>query len=204
MKNLYALIFILLTTSLNASEKNLEQRTSLFLNDDAIKNAPVSIYVANTLTGEELFSVNPELSITPASIQKLITSATALEIMGPDYTFSTRVGYNGTIKDKVLNGDLIIMPGGDPTLGSPYFSNNKNKFLSHWAKQIKKAGIDSVTGNIVVSTGLYTDQDVPQTWIWEDLGNYFGAAAQSTALYDNTFEIIFETHDHHGGETNII
>ncbi len=204
MRIFYTLIFILLTKCLIASDKNLEQRTSLFLNDDAIANAPVSIYVANTTTGEELFSVNPEISITPASVQKLITSATALEIMGGSYTFTTQIGYNGSIENNVLDGNLIILASGDPSLGSPYLFDNKNEFLSQWAKQIKRAGIDSIKGDIIVNTGIYKDQDVPQTWIWEDLGNYFGAAAQSTALYDNTFEIIFETDSLHGGKTRII
>ncbi|MDA3816751.1 MAG: D-alanyl-D-alanine carboxypeptidase/D-alanyl-D-alanine-endopeptidase [Prolixibacteraceae bacterium] len=204
MRILYTLTFTLLAISLTASEKNLEQRTSLFLNDDAIANAPVSIYVANTTTGEELFSVNPELSITPASVQKLITSATALEIMGADYSFSTKIVYKGTIQNNVLVGDLIILAGGDPSLGSPYLFDNKNEFLSQWANQIKKAGIDSISGNIIVNTSIFNDQDIPQTWIWEDLGNYFGAAAQSTALYDNTFEIVFETDNRNGGETRII
>lgn len=203
MRILYTLVSIVFTISLYASGKNLEQRTKLFMNDDAIENSPVSIFVANSLTGEELFSVNPEISITPASIQKLITSATALEIMGSDYTFSTRVTYNGKIENHVLYGDLIIIAGGDPTLGSPYFFNNKNKFLTRWAKKIKNAGIDSVSGNIIVNTSIYNDQDVPQTWIWEDLGNYFGAAAQSTAIYDNTFEIVFQTDSIHGGATRI-
>ena len=149
MRIFYTLIFILLTTCLIASDKNLEQRTSLFLNDDAIANAPVSIYVANTTTGEELFSVNPEISITPASVQKLITSATALEIMGGSYTFTTQIGYNGVIQNNVLVGDLIISAGGDPSLGSPYLFDNKNEFLSQWAKQIKRAGIDSIKGDII-------------------------------------------------------
>lgn len=204
MRTLSILVFITLTISLYASDKSLEQRTKLFLNDEAIKNAPVSIYVANTLTGEELFSVNSEISITPASVQKLITSATAIDIMGPNYTFNTRIAYNGRIESHILHGDLIIIAGGDPTLGSPYLFDDKNKFLTKWAKEIKNAGIDSISGNIIVDTSIYNDQDVPQTWIWEDLGNYFGAAAQSIALYDNTFEIIFETDSINGGKTRII
>jgi D-alanyl-D-alanine carboxypeptidase/D-alanyl-D-alanine-endopeptidase (penicillin-binding protein 4) len=205
MRQLLSLFLLLLFVGTSfASENEIEQRTNLFLNDEAIKNSPVSIYVANSLTGETLLAVNPTLSITPASVLKLATSATALELMGSNYKFSTKVWYSGIISDSILYGDLIVEGGGDPTLGSPYFGFDNDDFLIQWAQLIKHAGIDSVNGNLIVDTGIYSDKDVPQTWIWEDLGNYFGAAAQGISLYDNTFRITFETDNLDGGNTHII
>lgn len=198
------LVFFFTVNAVIATDNNMEQRTILFLNDDAIQNSPVSIYIANSISGEQLLEVNPNLSICPASVLKLITTATALELLGADFTFHTKIVHSGYIADSTLHGELIIEGGGDPSLGSPYFGDNNDIFLQQWVRQIKKAGIDSINGNLLVDPGIYSDNDVPQTWIWEDLGNYFGAAAQGISLYDNTFKIFFETANIDGGSTQII
>lgn len=201
MKLITLIISLFLLLSANAQPQWLNN----FLNDKAVENAPVSICVANTENGDILLDKNAELCITPASTLKLITSAAALEILGADFMFETTVWYNGNISDKVLHGDLIISGGGDPTLGSDYmFGKSKTDFLHKWVKAVKQFGIDSIDGNIIADPFIYNDLDVPQTWIWEDLGNYFGAAAQGIALYDNTFRLVFETDDTDGGSTEVI
>ena len=177
-----------------------------FSNDETLKSAPTSIYVQNVATGKVILSTTPQLCLTPASVLKLITTATALEVLGNDFRFRTTLRANGEIVNGTLHGNLVIKAGGDPTLGSGYFNKNqtKNDFLVRWANQIKQHGIDTITGNIVVDQSIYSDNDVPQTWIWEDLGNYFGAAAQGIAIYDNTFELVFKTGLTHGSKTEII
>lgn len=194
MKHLLLLPFLLLGFLLFSQDKSIDNELQHFLNDEAVKHAPLSIYVANSLTGGALLETNAQLSITPASILKLITSATALEKLGSNYRFTTTIGYKGEIVNRTLVGDLIVIGGGDPTLGSSYFNkkSQKKSFLSKWAHFIKESGIDSITGNIVVDPYIYSDNDVPQTWIWEDLGNYFGAAAQGVAIYDNTFKLVLK------------
>lgn len=177
-----------------------------FTNDEALKNAAISIYVENIDSNRVLLASTPQLCIIPASVLKLITSATAIEMLGEDFRFSTHIWANGELKNRKLNGDLVITAGGDPTLGSAYFNTESHKkdFLAQWVLKIKQHGIDTITGNIIVDPSIYSDRDVPQTWIWEDLGNYFGAAAQGLALYDNTFELVFKTAASPGSPAEII
>ena len=76
----------------------------------------MSFVVADTQTGEILESHNPLRSLPPASVIKTITGFYALETLGPDFTFETKLITTGPIIDGVLDGDLILIGGGDPTL----------------------------------------------------------------------------------------
>ncbi|MDA3930291.1 MAG: D-alanyl-D-alanine carboxypeptidase/D-alanyl-D-alanine-endopeptidase [Prolixibacteraceae bacterium] len=205
MKQLLFILLLLISTHAFSQTDSSQLWLYNFLNDEAASNSPVSLCVSNTSTNEVLLDENADLTIIPASTLKLITSAAALEILGADFTFKTQLFLNGEVVDSTLYGNIIIKGGGDPTLGSAYlFGANKGNFLANWANTIKAIGIDSIHGNIIVDPSIYSDQDVPQTWIWEDLGNYFGAAAQGISLYDNTFRIVFETDSNNGGDTKVI
>ncbi len=204
MKAFITLIILFIHTSLSAQQQALSSIMENFMNDSCIKNAPVSIYASNIQTGEALVDINGRLCITPASVIKLVTTATALEVLGSDFRFSTTLWHTGTILGDTLYGDIVITGGGDPTLGSQYFNNKQQNFLDIWAEAIKEAGILHIQGNIVADPYIYPDQDVPQSWVWEDLGNYYGAAAQGINLYDNTFRVFFNTSPLNGGKTEVI
>ena len=84
---------------------------------------------------------------------KVITSASALEILGADYRFETHLGYIGKkAENQTLNGDLVVIGGGDPVLGSEYFQDHyfNLHFLEVWARKIKDAGISKIEGNLIL------------------------------------------------------
>ena len=83
------------------------------------------LYVLQMPTPEIMYlNIIPEKVLIPASVMKLITSAAALELLGPDYTFKTLIGYTGSLNKRTgkLKGNIVIKGGGDPALGSEYFS----------------------------------------------------------------------------------
>jgi serine-type D-Ala-D-Ala carboxypeptidase/endopeptidase (penicillin-binding protein 4) len=205
MKQLLLVIFLILNLLVQAQNKPNQLLTE-FLKSPSVKNAAISLYVADVNSDSVLLYTNPQVSVVPASVQKLITSASALEMLGGDFRFKTIVWANGEISNGVLNGDLIISGGGDPTLGSENFykEGEERKFLSDWVYWIKKAGIDSITGNIVADPYLFSDQDVPGSWLWEDVGNHFGAAASGISVFDNIFKIIFNVPSVEGQPTELV
>lgn len=147
--------------------------------------------VIKRLNGERVYSYQSDKSFTPASVTKLITTATALELLSADYCYSTDVLYSGTLSGGVLNGDIIIRGSGDPTLGSKHFFSHPEYFLEQWAADVKKAGICSVNGAIVVDASVFDKRVVPDKWIWEDIGNYYGAACYGVSGFDNSYELTF-------------
>lgn len=158
---------------------------------ELLKNTSIGICMEDAAGGERLGSFNPQLSLVPASTLKVLTTASALEIMGPDYRFSTRLAFKGTIRNDSLQGDLIIIGGGDPALGSNYFKEHylTDHFLKAWTDSLKQHNIRHVSGDIITDATIYDDQTIPDTWIWEDMGNYYGAGVSGLSVYDNSSEI---------------
>ncbi|HDR52849.1 MAG TPA: D-alanyl-D-alanine carboxypeptidase/D-alanyl-D-alanine-endopeptidase, partial [Mariniphaga anaerophila] len=168
--------FIFLNSSLMA-QTGFEKQMHHFLTHPDYKNASVGILVSELETGNTVFKLNADKLLIPASVMKVLTSATALEILGPDYRFQTRLGYAGIIENGTLKGDLIIIGGGDPALGSEYFSDQyfAPHFMETWAEKIRAAGIRRVDGRLILDTSLYDSEKIPPTWVWEDMGNYYGS-----------------------------
>ncbi len=166
-----------------------------FINNPAYANSEIGLLIIDLNTEEIVLENNAHTSMVPGSILKLSTSAAALEILGEGYRFKTELAYSGDIDPESgkLAGDLIIIGGGDPTLGSEYFNNyppNYN-FPEAWIDSVVAAGISKVDGNIILDGAIYEGQTIPNTWIWEDIGNYYGAGASAISVYDNMFRITF-------------
>lgn len=102
----------------------------------------VSYAVANAETGEWVEQANAEVGTPPASVAKALTSLYALEYLGPDHRFETRLCATGGIVDGEVQGDLILVGGGDPTL--------ETNGLAELAAELKAAGIIGVKGGFKV------------------------------------------------------
>jgi len=192
MKNLLIItsIFFLFTavTSAQKVSSAIGQKAATWQSTSGLTNAGIGIAVTDNTTGEVILKSEPQLSLVPASILKVVTTATALEVFGPDYRFKTILSYSGTVRNDTLWGDLQIVGCGDPTLGSMYFPENVN-FLVEWIKAIKNNGIRAISGNIIADASVYEKIQVPGSWVWEDLGNYYGAGGCGLSAFDNMYEI---------------
>jgi len=193
MKNLLVIIVLLCSNSLfsqttNSGVSPLRQ----LLSDPNLTAARVSFCMVDVITGEVLLAHEAEKAVIPASLMKVATTITALETLGATHSFSTKLYYSGSIKNGVLEGDLILMGGGDPTLGSEFFGVAPEQVISNFANSIKKAGIISIKGRLLIDES-YFENDVPATWSWEDVGNYYAAPARSLNFADNRLSLTFST-----------
>ena len=203
LRFLYILLFVIISINGFAQSK-LEKTVDSFLQQPEYKNASVGISVQDIESGKSLYELNSEKLLIPASTLKLITSGAALELLAADYRFETKIGYIGeTEKNNVLKGDLVLVGGGDPTLGSEYFQDHYYGFLEEWAKKIKAAGISKIEGDLILDGSIYDSEKIPATWIWEDIGNYYGAGTSAFTIYDNFFRITFSSPKKAGKATRI-
>ncbi len=150
----------------------------------------------DTKTGEIVAMYHPDKALRPASNQKLISTATALQLYGPDYRFETQLEYSGHIDTvtHILYGNIVIKGGGDPTLGSKYFEETKtHRFLQDWATAIKNLGVDSVAGRVIADARIFSRDIVPLSWSWNNMGDYYGAGACGLTIYDNFYKVYFDT-----------
>lgn len=206
MRNFFLIVFVS-SISLAFSQTVSSLKTALIElnNDPDLKNASISFTAMDLTTKQTIAELNPNQSLVPASITKLVTTATALEILGANFQFTTSLYYNGTIDTltKTLNGNIVIKGGGDPSFGSNRYEKHYGNFFNKWALAIKSLGIDSINGKVIGDASYFSEQMIPSTWIWGDLGNYYGAGPSGLSIYENTCTIEFISGNHHGDSTFI-
>ena len=162
--------------------------------DEDLKNASISFYALDLDSNKVIAGLGSNKSLVPASTMKLVTTATALEMLGPGKRFSTYVKYSGEIDTNcVLNGNIYIVGGGDPSLGSERFTKQYGNFINKWANEIIKLGIDSINGRVIGDASIFNEQMIPATWIWGDLGNYYGAGPCGLSIHENKCTIEFSS-----------
>ncbi len=193
---IFVFVFLLLNVSFLTAQinaKNLIDAVAKFEKDPQMENAIFSLYVMDAETGTKLFARNENIGLATASCLKLVTSATAYELLGKDFQFDTKVYYSGVLQNGTLSGDIIVQGSGDPSLGSPRWDTTKTgNILSKIAKLVQNAGIKKIQGNIIVVDGVSTNI-TPSNWIWEDLGNYYGAPARQLNWRENQYDLHFAT-----------
>ena len=143
-----------------------------------------------TLSGKVLREENAGLNFIPASNLKTVTAGAALKRLGADFRFETAVAYSGSVgTDGVLHGDLYIIGGGDPTLGSPAaLAMPKDSLFSRWERAVRGAGIRSIAGSIIADSRRMP-AEVNGSWMYEDLGTYYGATCSALMFNENCLEI---------------
>lgn len=150
-----------------------------------------SVFAVLALTegGDTLAAWNSGMRMIPASTLKLVTTGLAIHRLGPDFKYVTRIAYSGSIKDGVLDGDLYIVGGGDPTIASKdSIAYPSAKLFSQWKSFLDKAGIRSVTGH-VIGDGRYFDGPLEKdTWSYQDIGTAYGAGGDGLCYYENAQE----------------
>ncbi|AKD55931.1 D-alanyl-D-alanine carboxypeptidase/D-alanyl-D-alanine endopeptidase [Spirosoma radiotolerans] len=173
--------------------QQLLRQVETFQASPAIRNGTVALSVRRVRDGEEFVGYNARLSLPSASTLKLITTATALAVLGPSYTYTTNLEYDGAVKDSVLTGNVYIRGTGDPSLGSWRFPAYYDlpALLKSWSDAIRAAGIRKIQGTVVGDASLYDDLTTPGTWPFGDLGNYYGASLSALNINENLFRVFF-------------
>lgn len=169
-----------------------------------LQGAAVSVAIADMQTGEILQAENLHQRLCPASVWKLFTTTAAVKILGPDFRFRTVLAYDGKITGDTLNGNIYLIGGGDPALGSKYFEPKFEPLMLEWVNAIKKSGIKHINGKLVANSSHFTDDGIGRTWVWEDVGNYYGAGVSGLNIHDNTYFIDFNVPSQIGKPATVI
>ena len=191
-KSLIILLYTLFYVNCFAQSRiqNLEKAFNVLLGDEQAKHAITSVCVLDARTGKILFARNEQIGLATASTLKTITAATAFSILGKDFQFQTTLAYSGEITPAgTLKGYIIITGSGDPTLGSSRYQNNEHTVLTQWVEAIKSAGIKKIEGSIIGDDQIFGTQTTPEGWVWQDIGNYYGAGTSGLAWRENQFDI---------------
>jgi D-alanyl-D-alanine carboxypeptidase/D-alanyl-D-alanine-endopeptidase (penicillin-binding protein 4) len=192
------LAFIFLFLTVNSFCQNVSQKLDAAITklevDSQLKHGIISMYVVETKTGKIVFDKNSQIGLAPASCQKVITAATAFELLGKDFTYITRIGYEGKIDSGVLKGNLYITGSGDPTLGSwRYKVTKENTVIGNFINAIKGQGIQQIKGSVLGDDRIWGTQKIPDGWIWQDIGNYYGVGPSALNWRENQYDLILKS-----------
>lgn len=160
---------------------------------ELLKDAMVGYAVVDVKSGTTICESNGNVALVPASVAKLITTASALEILSPQKRFETKVEYNGKIIDGTLCGKLIVKGCGDPTLGSSYMKSSKEIVFNEIISIMNNNGIRELCGEIVCDNSAFPFNGARGYWLAEDLGNYFAAESYGFNFMDNSYTLFFNT-----------
>lgn len=158
-----------------------------FIKTSGFENASVGICVKD-LSGNDIISYNKVLSLTPASTLKILTTATALELLGEEYKFKTELSI-----DPNNPQHLIVHGYGDPTLGSEYLFDDPFAFLDNWTQRIKKKFKTEYPIDITIADDFFGYNGISSKWLREDMGNYFAAGAYGISVFDNSYQLFLNT-----------
>lgn len=174
--------------------QNLQKAFKAFETDPQLKYAISSLYVVDANSGNVVFDKNSQVGLAPASTQKIITAATAFELLGKDYRYKTELILNKLNPAKLI---LLIKGSGDPTLGSSRYSTTSDSLIiTKWVNAIRKKNINGLLAGIRVddiTTGNIST--IPDGYIWQDIGNYYGAGWSWVNWRENQYDISFKSGD---------
>jgi D-alanyl-D-alanine carboxypeptidase/D-alanyl-D-alanine-endopeptidase (penicillin-binding protein 4) len=125
-----------------------------------------------SVDGEAMASRNEDLAVIPASSQKLLVAAVALERLGEEFRYTTTVEAAGAPVDGVVTGDLFLVGGGDPLLSSDWYpASNMERYpvtsptsLDRLADEVVASGVEQVTGGVVGDGSRYDDEFFAPGW----------------------------------------
>lgn len=173
----------------NASGQSLSDKLSSAVeaaeSSKELRHAIVALYVADAATGKVVYAHNAQAGLAPASTQKLFTSIAALETLGSSFRYETVFGIEGN--------QLVIEASGDPSLGSDRYAGTKAVNLLNSLKSALQQRNATIEGIEIRNPKNISDNAIPGGWIWEDIGNYYGAPSRSFNWQENQFDILLQS-----------
>jgi serine-type D-Ala-D-Ala carboxypeptidase/endopeptidase (penicillin-binding protein 4) len=206
MKTISLLLLLVLTFAVQAqtATSKLAAAYSQFEQDPQMINGIASLFVIEAKSGKVVFEKNAQVGLAPASTQKVITSVTAYELLGKDFRYKTEFGYSGSVTNGELNGSIIITPSGDPTLGSwRWEATKEGVVMKRIADAFQKSGIRKYP-QIAVEGKDWNSEAIPDGWIWQDIGNYYGAGSEALNWHENQYDVVLQSGNSIGSKVSIV
>jgi len=186
-------MFVFLSAKAQDIQQRLEAQVKILVADTQMRAGILGLYVADAITGQAIYQWNGSMGLAPASTQKIITSVAAFDLLGKDYRYNTTIGYKGNVRNGILYGSLQITGAGDPTFGSWRYDNTRPDSIKKYVlAAFKNKGIDRFASPIFIDGNKYEYQPTPGGWIWDDIGNYYGAGSWALNWRENQFDLVLQ------------
>ena len=148
------------------------------MNDPVLRNADWGFVVYDPKTRKVISSYNETASLIPASTTKLLTTETALSLLGDKFRWITQLEYSGELDaDGNLNGNLYIVGSGDPSLGTGKAgASTYSRISADFISAVQNLGIRRVNGGIIIQNAVFKENKravLPENIVWLEHHNYY-------------------------------
>lgn len=165
MMTRFFLLILAALSFVTINAQPLSQRLDVLLNEEVLKTSEVGIAVFDLTTGESLYRYQDEKLYRPASVEKIITSVTALSQLGTGYTMDTRLCYTGKVANDTLKGSLYLVGGFDPKF--------TDEDLNRLVEAVANSGIHYISDTLAADVSMTDSVYWGPGWSWDDTPSSF-------------------------------
>lgn len=185
---------------INELKKDIES----IINIQDFSNAFIGVCILSLETGEYIFNRNENICFVPASTNKIITTAAALDYLGSDFRYNTPFYLDGKITENgEFTGNIIIRGSGDPTF-SKHFHNDCFEVFNEWTSKLDSLGIKSIRGNIIADDRYFDSNVYPPGWFYDDMLYSYSPQITALAFNDNKIDVTIKPGEKVGEQAKII
>ena len=175
-------------TPSNDKLAQLQRDLTSILSSPAIEHAMWSVSIRSLAHDDVVFRLNAHRMQTPASSFKLITTAVAADKLGWDFRYSTKIFATGAIANGDLDGDLVVVSNGDPTINRRH--PERWGAFDAWAKQLYDKGVRRIGGQLIGDDSAFAEPGWGIGWAWDDLTVGYGTAVGGLQYNENEVELL--------------
>lgn len=180
------------------SGQSLTKRLNARLDAPGLDRLLWGVAVTDT-NGKLLFGRNADRLFVPASNTKLLVSAVATALLGPDFTVKTSVYGTGPVSNGVLQGDLVLYGRGDPTFSRRCYGadtaapnacdTDPAARIRALATQLRARGITAIAGDLIGDGSYFDDDLIHPSWEIGDLAWWYAAPVSGLGFNDNSLDV---------------
>lgn len=166
------------------ARSTLSERLNSLLADKKLAGAKISVAVVSAADGAVLFQKDADAALIVASNNKVFTTAAAIRVLTPNFSFKTRVYSTGAFADGAVLGDLVVVGDGDPDVMNAT-PTEKASLAGRIAAALLAAGVKRVSGDVVIDDHVFDRQFLPPQWKKDQLAHDYAAPVAGFSLYEN-------------------
>lgn len=168
----------------------LSERVTSLMNGSVARSSDVTLQVVDVDTGAVVAERNPTMPLAPASNMKLFTTASAIDLLHPDFQVTTTVFMRGVADASgTLTGDVKVVGHGDPTIGGRFHDGHATAVIDEWATDLKRAGVKTIRGNLIFEYGYMDTEYIHPTWPVNQLVNWYEAPVSAFSMQENCVQV---------------